>query len=118
MARLDVQAVWDVSGYHAGSPDILAITVGVSDADGNPVTTLVKENFTLLSLGDLFDNIDLFGHGTLMGGFYSLFVERQPPGHFMNGASPIGISVVNGPDHGQTIIKVEVSGRPLPDGNS
>ena len=115
MARLDVDAVWTVSDFHAGSPDILEIVVGVSDASGNPVTTLVKDNFTLLSLGDLFDNIDLFGHGTLMGGFYSLIIERQPPGHFMNGSSPIGITVANGADRGQTVINVQVSGRPLPE---
>jgi hypothetical protein len=119
MARLDVQAVYQVSDYDATQQDILMISVSVCDANGDPVSTLTKDNFSLfLDGGTPNGTLEDVTQGTVMLeiGLYDLFFKSfPPPSHFENGTGAVVLTVTNGADRGQTIFNVTVDGRPVSD---
>jgi hypothetical protein len=114
MSLLNVQAVSYVGAYANGYQDYLSIYVIVSDAAGNPVTDLTQDDFTLVSDGSVDTGITGMGHGELMVSLYELTITPGPaPAHFSNGTSGVLILVGNGTDHGQTIVLVDIEGRPV-----
>ena len=118
MARLDVQAVYQVGDYIPTEQDVLLINVSVNDADGNPLSTLTKDNFSLFTDAAVPNGtLESVSQGAVMLeiGLYDLIFESPPPPlHFESGTGAVVVTVTNGSDRGQTILNVTVAGRPAP----
>jgi len=98
--------------------DLLVVAVSVTDADGNPREGLTDANvnFTLVT-GGLSGTVDDFVD--VDSGLYGLqFSAGQPATaggpfpSFLNSLNVFAVAITDGSDNGQTLVQINVSGRP------
>jgi hypothetical protein len=119
VASLKVEACANDWGYQPTTidgalTDFYALSLSISDsATGASRAGVTKDDVHLVSVdGNLFTHEILFGLSSPGPGLYLATVGSPGDDKFPNGPNCVGVLVKAGPDLGQTIYSIPISGRP------